>query len=234
VTLLIFDCDGVLVDSESIALQLLAAALTDLGLPHAFDDCRRLFMGKSVKDVLAEIETKLGGPMPGGWGAAMNARLLARLEEELEPVEDIAAAIAKLPYPRCVASSSQPDRIRLSLEVTGLAPLFGARIFSATEVKNGKPAPDLFLYAAKECGAAPEQAIVIEDSTAGIIAARRAGMAAIGFAGASHADAHLAKSLAEAGADAVILKMADLPETIEKIRAAPTRRHPAENPDRAP
>jgi len=234
VTLLIFDCDGVLVDSECIALHLLAAALTDLGSPQNFDDCRRLFMGKGVKDVLAEIEAMLGRPPPADWGVKMNARLLARLKEQLQPVEGVAATIAKLPYPRCVASSSQPDRIRLSLEVTGLAPLFGARIFSAANVKNGKPAPDLFLYAAKECGVAPEEAIVIEDSPAGILAAHRAGMAAIGFAGGSHADAQFAKALAAAGADAVILKMADLPEAIERVRAAMPPSHAMAIRDRAP
>jgi HAD superfamily hydrolase (TIGR01509 family) len=223
VTFLIFDCDGVLVDSESIALRLLVAALMELDMPHDFAECRRLFMGKSVKDVLAEIENRLGSPVPAGWGSEMHARLLAQLKEELQPVEYIVGILAKLPYPRCVASSSPPERIRLSLEVTGLAPLFGERVFSATQVENGKPAPDLFLYAAKECGAAPKETIVIEDSVAGIIAARSAGMAAIGFAGASHADAKLAKDLAAAGANEVLRKMPDLPEAIERIRAAMDR-----------
>ncbi len=150
----------------------------------------------------------------------MNALLLDRLKNDLRPVEGVAAAIAALPYPRCVASSSQPERIRLSLAVTGLALLFGDRIFSATQVENGKPAPDLFLYAAKECGSPPAQTIVIEDSPAGIIAAHRAGMKAIGFAGASHADARLAQALELAGAESVIDKMADLPRAVENLLAA--------------
>ncbi len=218
-TLLIFDCDGVLVDSEIIALTMLAAGLTDLGLPHSFEDCRRLFMGKSVKDVLIEIATMLGRPLAPEWGRAMNAALLDRLKEELKPVAGVAEAIDALPYPRCVASSSQPERIRLSLAVTGLAPLLGDRMFSATQVENGKPAPDLFLYAAKECGALSAQTIVIEDSPAGIIAARRAGMKAIGFAGASHADARLAQALELAGAARVIEKMGDLPRAVENLVA---------------
>ncbi|HEY1735465.1 MAG TPA: HAD family hydrolase, partial [Methylovirgula sp.] len=199
-TLLIFDCDGVLVDSEIIALDMLAKALNDLGLPHSFEDTRARFMGKSVKDVLVEIETMLGHSLPPDWGQGMNMVLLNRLRNELLPVEGVKDAIAALPYPRCVASSSQPERIRLSLDVTGLAPLFGDRIFSATQVDHGKPAPDLFLYAAKTCGALPAETIVIEDSPAGITAARRAGMKAIGFAGARHADARLAEALHSAGA----------------------------------
>jgi HAD superfamily hydrolase (TIGR01509 family) len=227
VTLLIFDCDGVLVDSEIIALTMLAAALTDLGLPNTFEDCRRLFMGKSVKDVLIEIETMLGHALPPEWGRTMNAALLDRLKNELKPVTGIADTIAALPYPRCVASSSQPERIRLSLSVTGLAPFFGDRIFSATQVEHGKPAPDLFLYAAKACGAAPAQTIVIEDSPAGIIAARRAGMKAIGFAGASHADARLAQALEVAGAGTVLDTMVDLPRAVEGLLAATTQRKQA-------
>jgi HAD superfamily hydrolase (TIGR01509 family) len=224
VTLLIFDCDGVLVDSEIIALTMLALGLTDLGLPQSFEECRRLFMGKSVKDVLIGIETMLGHPLPPEWGYTMNAALLDRLKNELQPVAGVAKAIAALPYPRCVASSSQPERIRLSLAVTGLAPLFGDRVFSATQVEHGKPAPDLFLYAAKACGAPPAQTIVIEDSPAGIVAARRAGMKAIGFTGASHADARLAQALELAGADTVIDTMVDLPRAVESLLAATTQR----------
>lgn len=219
-TLLIFDCDGVLVDSEIIALEALAKLLTGLGRPSDALECRRLFMGKSVKDVLAGVETMLGRPLPENWGAEANAELLARLASELHPVADVGVALARLPYPRCVASSSHPDRIHLSLEAAGLAPFFGDRVFSATEVANGKPAPDLFLYAAGQCGASPSHSIVIEDSPAGILAAKRAGMAAIGFAGASHADEELANDLAAAGARIVITRMTDLPAAVEDLRAA--------------
>ena len=217
-TLLIFDCDGVLVDSEIIALDGLAQMLAALGRPIDRATCRRLFMGKSLKDVLAEIETMLGRPVPEDYGAKAYAALLARLRSELQPVEGVAAAIARLAWPRCVASSSQPDRITLSLGVTNLAPLFGERVFSASEVNHGKPAPDLFLYAAARCDSAPADCIVIEDSPAGIIAAARAGMASIGFAGASHADHILAEALAAAGAGVVVTAMADLPAAVETLR----------------
>jgi HAD superfamily hydrolase (TIGR01509 family) len=220
VTLLIFDCDGVLVDSEIIALGALAKLLTDLGRPSTPAECRRLFMGKSLEDVLAEIATMLGRPLPADCGAKANAELLERLRRELRPVEGVAEAIAQLPYSRCVASSSQPERISLSLAVTGLAPLFGRLVFSAAEVKHGKPAPDLFLYAAAQCGCAPAQCIVIEDSPVGIAAAGRAGMASIGFAGASDGDCVLAQALAMAGAAIVLTKMADLPAAVEELRAS--------------
>jgi HAD superfamily hydrolase (TIGR01509 family) len=218
-TFLIFDCDGVLVDSEAIALDVLAQAITALGHPTDAAECRSLFMGKSLKDVLIGIETLTGRPLPSDWGHAANTQLFARFAAELRPVAGIAAAIESLPYPRCVASSSQFDRIRLSLAVTGLAPLFGKNVFSATEVAQGKPAPDLFLHAAAACGFVPAETIVIEDSPSGVTAALRAGMTAIGFAGASHADAELAQALDAAGATIVLTEMAALPDAVAQMRA---------------
>lgn len=217
-TFLIFDCDGVLVDSEAIALEVLAQAITELGHPTDAAECRTLFMGKSLKDVLIGIETLSGRPLPSDWGTAANMQLFARFAKELLPVAGIAAAIAALPYPRCVASSSQFDRIRLSLAVTGLAPLFGENVFSATQVAHGKPAPDLFLYAAATCGFVPAETIVIEDSPSGVTAALRAGMTPIGFAGASHADAALADALRAAGAMIVLTDMSELPAAVERLR----------------
>lgn len=217
-TFLIFDCDGVLVDSEAIALDCLAQAITALGPTIDAAECRSRFMGKSLKDVLAGIEELTGAPLPEDWGKTANARLFSRFVTELRPVSGVKDAIAHLPYPRCVASSSQPDRIRLSLAITGLAPLFGTHVFSATEVAHGKPAPDLFFHAAGACGFAPSETIVIEDSPSGVTAALRASMTPIGFAGASHADAKLAKALTEAGAAIVITDMAQLPAAVEQLR----------------
>ncbi|MGC2140436.1 MAG: HAD family hydrolase [Methylovirgula sp.] len=217
-TLLIFDCDGVLVDSELIALEILVKMLTELGWPIKPAECRTRFMGRSTRDVLSEVEAMLGRPIPAEFGEAMQAQLFARLRRDLQPVRDIHDVVAKLPYPVCVASSSQPERIALSLAVTDLAPLFGDRVFSATEVRHGKPAPDLFLHAAARMGVPPEHAIVIEDSPAGVIAARRAGMGVIGFAGASHVDPGLAGLLAKAGAREVLTAMTDLPAAVERLR----------------
>ncbi len=218
-TLLIFDCDGVLVDSEMIALDVLAKMLGELGWPIATAECRARFMGKSTSDVLAEVEEILGRPIPPELGERTKTLLFERLRRELRPVRDVRAVISTLPYRVCVASSSQPERIALSLEVTGLAPLFQGRVFSAAEVRHGKPAPDLFLHAAARLGVAPQQAIVIEDSPAGVIAALRAGMGVVGFAGASHADSVLITMLRQAGAQEIVRRMTELPATIERLCA---------------
>jgi HAD superfamily hydrolase (TIGR01509 family) len=218
-TLLIFDCDGVLVDSEVIAFDVLRQMLATLGKPMSLAECRQRFMGRRTPDVLAEIERELGRPIPADMGARMKALLFERFRHELHAVAGVKDAISRLAGPICVASSSSPERIALSLDVTGLAPLFGDHVFSAEQVPEGKPAPDLFLFAAKSMGVAPRDTIVIEDSAAGVLAARRAGMAVIGFAGASHADDTLVTALHAAGAAAVLTSMADLPGTIEKLRA---------------
>jgi HAD superfamily hydrolase (TIGR01509 family) len=219
VTLLIFDCDGVLVDSEVIAFDVLRQMLAALGKPMSLAECRRRFMGRRTPDVLVEIEKELGHPIPADTGVRMKALLFERFRRELRPVAGVKDAIAHLPGPICVASSSSLERIALSLDVTGLAPLFGDHVFSAEQVAEGKPAPDLFLFAAKSMSAAPRETIVIEDSVPGVVAARRAGMAIIGFAGASHADDALMAALHAAGADAVLTDMTDLPGTVEKLRA---------------
>ncbi len=219
-SLLIFDCDGVLVDSEVIAFDVLAEMLASLGRPMSLAECRRRFMGRRTPEVLAEVEKELGRPIPADTGARMKALLFERFRRELQPVAGVKEALARLTRPICVASSSSPERIALSLEVTGLAPLFGAHVFSAEQVAHGKPAPDLFLFAAKSMGGAAAEAIVIEDSPAGVTAAQRVGTGIIGFAGASHADAALAAALHEAGAEIVLTKMADLPAAIDRLRAA--------------
>ena len=219
-TLLIFDCDGVLVDSEVIALDVLAQMLSELGQPMTIVECRERFMGKSASDVFAEAEDMLGRPIAQDISLRMKALLFKRLKRELKPVPDVGKVIARLPYEVCVASSSLPDRISLSLAVTGLSPLFAGRVFSSADVRRGKPAPDLFLYAAANVGVTPEDTIVIEDSLAGVTAAMRAGMGVIGFAGASHGDSALTAGLKAAGASEVLNKMVDLPEAIERLRAA--------------
>jgi HAD superfamily hydrolase (TIGR01509 family) len=218
-TLLIYDCDGVLVDSEPLAGAGLAELLTALGHPMTAAECIREFGGRSLNDVLRRSEQILGRPVPQSLGQQAGERLLARFRRELKPVAGTAEAVASLPYRRCVASSSAPKRLKLSLELTGLAPLFGEYVYSATQVANGKPAPDLFLFAAGCVGESPSQAIVIEDSVLGIVAARAAGMAAIGFAGASHVTADIRTQLAAASADVVVTSMAELPAAIEALVA---------------
>jgi HAD superfamily hydrolase (TIGR01509 family) len=217
VTWLIFDCDGVLVDSEVLAGAALAELMTNLGHPLTGPECTRIFGGLNVTGVLAKAEQILGRPVPPDRGEDAGQRLLERFRQELQPVNGVAAAIASLPYRRCVCSSSAPERLRLSLEVTGLAPLFGEHVFSAAQVQHGKPAPDLFWFAARALGEAPSDAIVIEDSPLGIEAARAAGMHSIGFMGASHVVPDLRERLKVAGADLIVDAMVDLPCAIATL-----------------
>lgn len=216
-TWLIYDCDGVLVDSEVLAGAALAELMTSLGHPLTVAECTRIFGGLNVTGVLAKAEQILGRPVPRDRGEEAGQRLLARFRQELQPVNGVSGTIASLPYRRCVCSSSAPERLWLSLEVTGLAPLFGEHVFSAAQVQHGKPAPDLFLFAARALGEAPSDAIVIEDSPLGIAAARAAGMRSIGFMGASHVLPDLQGRLADAGADLIIAAMLDLPDAIARL-----------------
>ena len=216
-TLLIFDCDGVLVDSEHLACASLAEVMTTLGHSMTADEAMLAFAGRSLKDVLARAERLLSRPIPEDLGEQAAVQLMARFRRELQAVAGVKEAIAALPYRRCVASSSDPGRLTLSLDVTGLSALFGNNVFSAVEVANGKPAPDLFLLAARRLGEDPSSCIVIEDSVLGVEAAGAAGMAAIGFAGASHANQGLAERLAAAGAEPVIHSMDNLPAAVEQV-----------------
>lgn len=217
-TLLIFDCDGVLVDSELIAHAAMAELMTALGRPMTLQEALKVFAGKRLRETLATAEAVLGAPIPPDVGTQAGRRLLDRFRRELKPIAGVRDAIVALPYPRCVASSSTPERIRVSLDATGLAPLFGDNVFSADQVVHGKPAPDLFLFAAHSLGAPPADCIVIEDSPLGIQAARAADMKAIGFIGASHATTQLAGQLDAAGAAIVVRAMADLPAAVEHLR----------------
>ena len=216
-TLLIFDCDGVLVDSEHLACVALVEVMTTLGHSMTADEAMLAFAGRSLKDVLARAERLLSRPIPKDLGEQAAVQLMARFRRELQAVAGVKEAIAALPYRRCVASSSDPGRLTLSLDVTGLSALFGNNVFSAVEVANGKPAPDLFLLAARRFGEDPSSCIVIEDSVLGVEAAGAAGMAAIGFAGASHSNRGLAERLVAAGAEPVIDSMANLPAAVEQV-----------------
>jgi HAD superfamily hydrolase (TIGR01509 family) len=167
--LVIFDCDGVLVDSEPLSNRILAERLTAIGLPTTTEDAIRDYMGRSWKSDQELIERRLGRPLPDGWVDAYHAEVIAAFETDLLAVEGIAAALDAIEPPTCVASSSAHPRIRAALAATGLLERFEGRIFSATDVEHGKPAPDLFLHAARECGAAPERCVVVEDAPPGAV-----------------------------------------------------------------
>lgn len=195
ISLAIFDCDGVLVDSERISCRVMAEALTEAGLPSSTESCMRDYMGRSWTDSVVLIERELGRRVPDGFTASFRARRDAALEAEVTPVEGVRDAIERLEIDRCVASSGAPEKIRLTLGACGLLDLFEGRIFSATEVTRGKPHPDLFLHAAETMGHVPGDCAVIEDTPIGVEAARAAGMTAFGYSGSVEAPA-----LAAAGA----------------------------------
>ena len=215
--LIIFDCDGVLVDSEPIAHGLLAQMMTDLGHPMTTAESVQKFTGRSLADTLPRIEDVLGRSIPDQIGQHYSRLLLERLRRDLKPIAGVKKAVAMLRYPRCVASSSSLERIHLSLEVTGLASLFGSNIFSAAQVTHGKPAPDLYLFAATRMAVAPEDCVVIEDSALGVTAGRAAGMKVIGFTGGTHSMDNAAPHLASAGAYPIVSSMAELPAIVEGV-----------------
>jgi HAD superfamily hydrolase (TIGR01509 family) len=217
-TLLIFDCDGVLVDSEVLALETLRDMMASLGRPMTMAEADRAFTGGSLAATLATAERLLGRPVPPDVGEEFGRLLFDRFRRELKPVPGVRDAVLAMPYPRCVASSSSPDRLKLSLEVTGLAPLF-EHVFSAVQVAHGKPAPDLHLLAARTLGEPPERCIVIEDTVRGVMAGRAAGARVVGFAGAAHATAALAEDLRGAGAEVVIRSMDQLPAVVRALAA---------------
>jgi HAD superfamily hydrolase (TIGR01509 family) len=185
--LVIFDCDGVLVDSEPLSVRVLVEALNRHGVDMAEEEAYRRFLGRSLATMKQVMDEEYGFHTGPEFLEAMRLDLYSRFKKELQPIPGIAETLDRLSTPRCVASSSNPDRIRLSLTITGLIDKLEPHIFSATMVKNGKPAPDLFLHAASHMGMDPKDCIVIEDSPAGIEAAQRAGMTVFGFAGGSHA-----------------------------------------------
>ena len=214
--LLIFDCDGVLVDSEALACEIDAQILTGIGIPYTAQDIARKFVGVSFKDMVARLEAEHGRVLPTDLCAQLDSALFAKFETDLKPIKGIREAILSLPYPRCVASSSTPDRIAMSLRITGLSDLFN-HVFSATQVAHGKPAPDLFLHAAAQMGASPKDCVVIEDSAAGIQGALAAGMRVIGFTGGEHCGPEHAEMLRQAGASVVIEQMPKLSEALHHL-----------------
>jgi HAD superfamily hydrolase (TIGR01509 family) len=216
--LVIFDCNGVLVDSESIASGALAEAITRAGFPLSADNVTRRFHGRRPSDIFAAVEAATGKKLPPAFASAVTAETLRRFRAELRALPHVAHALTWIRGPKAVASSSPIDRIRLSLEITGLLQFFGPRLFSASTVPKGKPAPDLFQLAASHMKVNPADCIVVEDSVPGVTAAVAAGMTSIGFVGGSQTPGRLARDLAAAGARTVIVDMRVLKSAITDLR----------------
>lgn len=199
--LIIFDFDGVVADSETIANANLAAYLTELGRPTTFEDCLREFVGKRHEDMLKAVDRWLGRPRPPTFSEGLRARSREKMRNEVQPVAGVAAFLATIPqHPKCVASSSSYDWLDHCVDKFGFRTHFERNLFSATEVANGKPAPDIFLLAAARMGVEAGECLVIEDSPTGVLGARAAGMRTIGFLGGSHVRPGLAERLEAAGA----------------------------------
>jgi HAD superfamily hydrolase (TIGR01509 family) len=214
----IFDCNGVLVDSEPIANAVLADAFGRAGVTVTADTLARRFHGRRLLDICKVVQAATKRTMPPEFQATVAAATHQRLRTELRAVPHAVHALTWIRGPKAVASSSALDRIRLSLEITDLLRFFEPRLFSADLVAKGKPAPDLFLLAAERLEVDPTDCVVVEDSAAGVVAARAAGMKPIGFVGRSRTEGRLAHDLLAAGARAVIADLRDLKGAIIDLR----------------
>jgi HAD superfamily hydrolase (TIGR01509 family) len=214
--LVIFDCDGVLVDSEVISNGVLAQMLSAEGLPTTLNEARRDCQGLLLSEVLANAEAKLGRSLPAGWLAGYERERAEVFRRELEPVPGAAEAVQRVSAAGisvCVASQGKLEKTRLSLGLTGLMDLFpDGALFSAHSVARGKPHPDLFLHAASTMGAEPSRCVVVEDTPIGVTAAVSAGMRVLGYAADTDTDVGTAAAaeLREAGAEALLKSLAEL------------------------
>lgn len=186
IDLVIFDCDGVLIDSEIISSKILIAQLADAGVSVDFQYFQRCFLGRSFPKVAKSVRETFDVVLPSDFESTYRSRLFKAFSTELKATAGVAKVLGNLSRPTCVATSSTPARVRKSLELTGLAHYFGRDVFTASEVKNGKPAPDLFFHTARKMNADPAKCLVIEDSLPGMAAGVEAGMIVWRYTGASH------------------------------------------------
>ncbi|WP_380280118.1 HAD family hydrolase [Kitasatospora purpeofusca] len=192
IRLVIFDCDGVLVDSERIAARVQIALGAELGWPLTEEEVVERFIGRSMASIDGQVAARLGRASADRWWAEFVRRHEVEVDAGLEPVDGLPEALAAIALPTCVASSGSHEKMAHTLGRTGLFDRFAGRIFSATEVARGKPEPDLFLHAARRMGVPPSACAVVEDSAPGVQAARAAGMRAFGYAGGLTPAARLA------------------------------------------
>jgi HAD superfamily hydrolase (TIGR01509 family) len=209
--LVIFDCDGVLVDSETLAVELQVERLAEIGIPMTAAEITERFLGRSIGYVNAAIVEQLGGPLPADRQRHWETRYRQLMTERLRPIPGVTEALEQITLPVCVASSSSPESIAFKLSLCGLADYFDDRVFSATQVRHGKPAPDLFLLAADRLDADPARCAVIEDSPVGVQAGRAAGMRTFAYAGSEA----VARDRLAGEATVVFDDMRRLPELLE-------------------
>jgi HAD superfamily hydrolase (TIGR01509 family) len=221
IDLVIFDCDGVLVDSEVISCRVHADVLSQHGYPISADQVFSRFLGRSTRQANLEVEAELGRSLPDEYHAQLQQELFRSFETDLKAIAGIEHALDEITQAVCVASSGSQQRMRVSLGQTGLYDRFAPNIFSASQVERGKPAPDLFLFAAGQMKTSPERCIVIEDSISGIRGAVAAGMAVLGFCGGGHCQTGHATTLRTAGATATFDDMRQLPGLIAEIARNP-------------
>jgi HAD superfamily hydrolase (TIGR01509 family) len=216
VDLIIFDCDGVLVDSEVISCRAHAETLTRHGYPITAEQVLERFLGVSDREARQTIEREMGRELPDDFEAQMKQAALQRYSSELGAIPNIGEAIDAIKLPKCVASSGTPEKIRHGLTCAGLYDQLAPHIFSATQVSRGKPAPDLFLFAADQMKVQPARCLVIEDSVPGVTGGRAAGMTVLGFHGGSHCLPGHAEMLRAAGATFTFDDMRILPDLIAR------------------
>ncbi|QTK79366.1 Phosphatase YieH [Agrobacterium tumefaciens] len=214
--LIIFDCDGVLVDSEIIAAQVESRLLTEAGYPISVEEMGERFAGMTWKNILLQVESEASIPLSASLLDKSEKLLDMRLERDVKIIEGVKFALSRLTTPRCICSNSSSHRLDMMLTKVGLKPYFAPHIYSAKDLgaDRVKPKPDIFLYGAAQFGVSPDRVVVVEDSVHGIHGARAAGMRVIGFTGASHTYPSHADRLTDAGAETVISRMQDLPAVI--------------------
>jgi HAD superfamily hydrolase (TIGR01509 family) len=210
--LVIFDCDGVLIDSERLSVKVDVVVLRELGWPLSEAEVIERFVGRSDRDTQDAIEAHLGRKLPPGWEERFKPLYDEAFEAELAPVEGVLEALDQITVPSCVASSGTHAYLRQMLGLTGLYDRFAGRIFSAEDVAAGKPAPDLFLHAAEQMAVEPSRCVVVEDSRSGVEAARAAGMRTLAFAGG------LSPAELLAGPNTIVFEdMRELPGLVEPL-----------------
>jgi len=221
IELVIFDCDGVLIDSELLANSSEVEFLKEFGIEIELDDYMTRFLGKSNKDVVTELEGEFGEVLPEDFWARAQLNLFKTFQEKLQPTQGIYKLLENLTIPKCIASSSSLKRLDVSLTATNLKDHFYPHIYSSEQVENGKPAPDLFLFATAKLGVEPQNCLVIEDSPNGVVAGVSAGMNVVGYTGASHIKAGHEDKLRHVGAEYIFSTMDGFSEFLEANASKP-------------